>query len=98
MCGNDSAIDRWTRLWAFAESIAVDSFSVGQAEAEALRQRLDALLAAPPVRPQSGWGSKIPGSVTDSYGSAKATMLLPDGAPFLPPPQAITTYCRPSIM
>lgn len=29
------------------------------------------------------------------FGSAKATMLLPDAAPFLPPPQTITMYCRP---
>ena len=32
------------------------------------------------------------------YGSANATMLLPDGAPFLPPPQTITTYCLPLIV
>ena len=31
-------------------------------------------------------------------GSAKATTLLPDAAPFFPPPQAITTYCRPLIV
>lgn len=29
-------------------------------------------------------------------GSEKATMLLPEGAPFLPPPQTIATYSRPS--
>src|SRR5262249_45312048 len=28
-------------------------------------------------------------------GNAKATIALPEGAPFLPPPQAMTTYCRP---
>ena len=31
-------------------------------------------------------------------GSAKATNVPPDGAPFFPPPQAITTYCRPLTM
>src|SRR5262249_28256732 len=30
-------------------------------------------------------------------GSANATTPAPDGAPFLPPPQTITTYSRPSI-
>ena len=35
----------------------------------------------------------------DRYGaSANATMALPEGAPFLPPPHTITTYCRPSIV
>src|SRR5205823_3492866 len=32
------------------------------------------------------------------YRSVNATMLLPEGAPFLPPPQTITTYCLPSIV
>ena len=32
------------------------------------------------------------------YGSANATTLLPDGAPFLPPPQAMTMYCRPLMV
>lgn len=32
------------------------------------------------------------------YGSANATMLPPDGAPFLPPPHTMTTYCRPFTM
>ncbi len=30
-------------------------------------------------------------------GKAKATMLPPEGASFLPPPQTITTYSRPLI-
>ncbi len=30
-------------------------------------------------------------------GRAKATMLLPEGAPFLPPPHTITMYSRPLI-
>src|SRR5262245_61635005 len=30
-------------------------------------------------------------------GSANATMLLPDGASFFPPPHTITTYSRPPI-
>ena len=62
-----------------------------QAEVEMLRQRLDAL---------TGGIATAAGALTDGQraGRAKATMLLPDGAPFLPPPQAITTYCRPSIM
>jgi hypothetical protein len=30
-----------------------------------------------------------------SAGSAKATIWLPDGAPFLPPPQTMTTYSFP---
>ena len=29
------------------------------------------------------------------FGSAKATMLLPEGAPFFPPPHTITMYSRP---
>jgi hypothetical protein len=32
-----------------------------------------------------------------AQGKANATMLLPDGAPFLPPPHTMTTYWRPSI-
>lgn len=47
-------------------------------------------------RPGRREGARSP--ETDPYGSANATMLLPEGAPFLPPPQAITTYCLPSIM
>src|SRR5437016_965195 len=31
-------------------------------------------------------------------GNAKATYVPPLGAPFLPPPQAMTTYCRPFTM
>jgi len=27
-----------------------------------------------------------------------ATTALPEGAPFLPPPHTITTYCRPSMV
>ena len=41
--------------------------------------------------------SAVP-SLRDVYGSAKATMLLPDGAPFLPPPQTMTTYCLPLMV
>src|SRR4029079_3268504 len=41
-----------------------------------------------------GPGDSVPGSeaggLVRNYGNAKATMLLPEGAPFLPPPQAMT--------
>src|SRR6476660_10396778 len=33
--------------------------------------------------------------VVRHFGSANATVALPEGAPFLPPPQAMTTYWRP---
>ena len=35
--------------------------------------------------------------VSVSAAARTATMLLPDGAPFLPPPQTMTTYSRPLI-
>ena len=53
------------------------------------------------------WGRRralVIGSIIYSIGSAttalsvNATMLLPEGAPFLPPPQTMTTNWRPSIV
>ena len=32
------------------------------------------------------------------YPDTNATIALPDGAPFLPPPQTMTTYCLPLIV
>lgn len=43
----------------------------------------------------SEWTSmEVPG-FRGGYGSAKATTVLPDGAPFFPPPHAMTMYCLP---
>jgi hypothetical protein len=49
--------------------------------------------------PMHGGGVVDAASEPDStQGSAKVTMLLPEGAPFLPPPQTMTTYCLPLMV
>src|SRR5262249_39383457 len=42
-------------------------------------------------------GNLRPSATYFFSGRANATMLLPEGASFLPPPHTITTYSRPSI-
>src|SRR5262245_14732929 len=53
--------------------------------------------------PASSWPDGDTVVAEDSYfgllvGSANATYVPPDSAPFFPPPHAITTYSRPSTM
>ena len=71
---------------AAAFVVHVGHDDVGTLPGEALRER------APATR-SAGAGDD------DAHcGSAKATTLLPDGAPFLPPPHAMTTNWRPLIV
>lgn len=103
-------VDQQGRRW-FGELTRKQRWRSVQRRTDALENAAMRDIAHTDTNPEASVWSNTAGRILDSvhrfcsrpsdsgnYGNAKATYVPPLGAPFLPPPQAITRYCLPSTM